>query len=244
MEEEEGSLCPLSPGSSTEEPSLDKLPLSYLEMEEDGHPSISRQLSSGEPGPGSTRGSGHTAGHILTPLLSPPGSDVSSPRGSNRESLRLEESGPAYTGPFCGRARVHTDFTPSPYDKDSLKLRVSHITASPGLGRRAGPGCVPWGGRVAGDSPAGVFPSHPQAYTHLHPPVPRPRKGTSSASLRSHPWAPGPGCSTTGWAPSSSSMWTSFPRSQPLPARAGALARASGSSPRPCTSCWSASTCR
>lgn len=52
MEEEEGSLCPLSPG--TEGPSHDKLPLSYLEMEEDGHPSISRQLSSGEPGPGST----------------------------------------------------------------------------------------------------------------------------------------------------------------------------------------------
>ncbi|KAK2516949.1 Sash3, partial [Columba livia] len=101
MEEDEGSLCPLSPGSSTEEPSHDKLPLSYLEMEEDGHPPISRQLSSG--------------------------SDVSSPRGSNRESLGLEESGPAYTGPFCGRARVHTDFTPSPYDKDSLKLRKGDI---------------------------------------------------------------------------------------------------------------------
>ncbi|XP_009282875.1 PREDICTED: SAM and SH3 domain-containing protein 3 [Aptenodytes forsteri] len=96
--EEDGSLCPLSPASSTEEPSHEKVPLSYLEMEEDGHPSISRQLSSG--------------------------SEVSSPSpgGSNRDSLRLEESGPAYTGPFCGRARVHTDFTPSPYDKDSLKL--------------------------------------------------------------------------------------------------------------------------
>uniref|UniRef100_A0A8B9HMX5 SAM and SH3 domain containing 3 n=1 Tax=Astyanax mexicanus TaxID=7994 RepID=A0A8B9HMX5_ASTMX len=29
-----------------------------------------------------------------------------------------------YTGPFCGRAEVHTDFTPSPYDIDSLKLQV------------------------------------------------------------------------------------------------------------------------
>ncbi|XP_076203676.1 SAM and SH3 domain-containing protein 3 isoform X2 [Aptenodytes patagonicus] len=101
--EEDGSLCPLSPASSTEEPSHEKVPLSYLEMEEDGHPSISRQLSSG--------------------------SEVSSPSpgGSNRDSLRLEESGPAYTGPFCGRARVHTDFTPSPYDKDSLKLRKGDV---------------------------------------------------------------------------------------------------------------------
>ncbi|XP_010565405.1 SAM and SH3 domain-containing protein 3 isoform X1 [Haliaeetus albicilla] len=99
--EEEGSLCPLSPAGSTEEPSHEKVPLSYLEMEEDGHPSVSRQLSSG--------------------------SDISSPGGSNRDSLRLEESGPVYSGPFCGRARVHTDFTPSPYDKDSLKLRKGDI---------------------------------------------------------------------------------------------------------------------
>lgn len=101
--EEEGSLCPLSPAGSTEEPSHEKVPLSYLEMEEDGHPSISRQLSSGSE-------------------VSSPGPGV-----SNRDSLRLEESGPAYTGPFCGRARVHTDFTPSPYDKDSLKLRKGDI---------------------------------------------------------------------------------------------------------------------
>ncbi|NXN58601.1 SASH3 protein, partial [Rynchops niger] len=101
--EEEGSLCPPSPASSTEEPSHEKVPLSYVEMEEDGHPSLSRQLSSGSE-------------------VSSPG-----PGGSQRESLRPEESGPAYTGPFCGRARVHTDFTPSPYDKDSLKLRKGDI---------------------------------------------------------------------------------------------------------------------
>ncbi|XP_075018742.1 SAM and SH3 domain-containing protein 3 isoform X2 [Calonectris borealis] len=101
--EEEGSLCPLSPASSTEEPSHEKMPLSYLEMEEDRHPSLSRQLSSGSE-------------------VSSPG-----PGGSNWDSLALEESGPAYTGPFCGRARVHTDFTPSPYDKDSLKLRKGDI---------------------------------------------------------------------------------------------------------------------
>ncbi|XP_064319587.1 SAM and SH3 domain-containing protein 3 isoform X1 [Phalacrocorax carbo] len=101
--EEEGSLCPQPPAGSTEEPSHEKVPMSYMEMEEDGHPSISRQPSSG--------------------------SEVSSPGpcSSNRDSLRLEESGPAYTGPFCGRARVHTDFTPSPYDKDSLKLQKGDI---------------------------------------------------------------------------------------------------------------------
>ncbi|XP_061862584.1 SAM and SH3 domain-containing protein 3 isoform X2 [Colius striatus] len=102
VEEEEGSPCPLSPGGSAEELGH-KMPLSYLETEEDGHPSLSRQLSSGSevssPGPGS----------------------------SSRESLQLEESSPAYSGPFCGRARVHTDFTPSPYDRDSLKLRKGDI---------------------------------------------------------------------------------------------------------------------
>lgn len=41
---------------------------------------------------------------------------------SQRDSMRLEES--SYSGPFCGRALVHTDFTPSPYDVESLKLQV------------------------------------------------------------------------------------------------------------------------
>ncbi|XP_067307811.1 SAM domain-containing protein SAMSN-1a isoform X1 [Pseudorasbora parva] len=49
-------------------------------------------------------------------------SDVS----SNRDSLKLEEDMP-YTGLFCGRAKVHTDFVPSPYDTDSLKLKVGDI---------------------------------------------------------------------------------------------------------------------
>uniref|UniRef100_A0A8C2CXP6 SAM domain, SH3 domain and nuclear localisation signals 1a n=1 Tax=Cyprinus carpio TaxID=7962 RepID=A0A8C2CXP6_CYPCA len=49
-------------------------------------------------------------------------SDVS----SNRDSLKLEEEVP-YTGQFCGRAKVHTDFLPSPYDTDSLKLKVGDI---------------------------------------------------------------------------------------------------------------------
>ncbi|XP_015482126.1 SAM and SH3 domain-containing protein 3 isoform X3 [Parus major] len=100
--EEEGSPCPLSPAGSVEEQSQDKVPLSYLEQdeEEDGRPALGRQMSSG--------------------------SDIASP-GDAGDSRQLEEAGPAYTGPFCGRARVHTDFTPSPYDKDSLKLRKGDI---------------------------------------------------------------------------------------------------------------------
>ncbi|KAJ6662454.1 hypothetical protein lerEdw1_011867, partial [Lerista edwardsae] len=45
---------------------------------------------------------------------------------SNRDSLRLDDEVP-YTGPFCGRAKVHTDFIPSPYDTDSLKIKKGDI---------------------------------------------------------------------------------------------------------------------
>ncbi|XP_008850758.1 SAM domain-containing protein SAMSN-1 isoform X1 [Nannospalax galili] len=45
---------------------------------------------------------------------------------SNRDSFRLDDDNP-YSGPFCGRARVHTDFTPSPYDTDSLKIKKGDI---------------------------------------------------------------------------------------------------------------------
>lgn len=46
---------------------------------------------------------------------------------SNRESVKSEDGDDEelpYRGPFCGRALVHTDFIPSPYDTDSLKLKV------------------------------------------------------------------------------------------------------------------------
>lgn len=49
---------------------------------------------------------------------------------SNRESVKSEdgeEDELPYRGPFCGRALVHTDFVPSPYDTDSLKLKVPMI---------------------------------------------------------------------------------------------------------------------
>ncbi|XP_057705304.1 SAM and SH3 domain-containing protein 3 [Corythoichthys intestinalis] len=54
-----------------------------------------------------------------------------------RDSMRLEENVVAFNGPFCGRAIVHTDFTPSPYDVESLKLRkgdIIHIIEKPPVG--------------------------------------------------------------------------------------------------------------
>ncbi|KAK3521691.1 hypothetical protein QTP70_015577 [Hemibagrus guttatus] len=44
----------------------------------------------------------------------------------NRDSLRLEEEVPE-TIDFCGKAKVHTDFLPSPYDTESLKLKVGDV---------------------------------------------------------------------------------------------------------------------
>ncbi|KAF6732401.1 SAM and SH3 domain-containing protein 3 [Oryzias melastigma] len=60
---------------------------------------------------------------------------------SQRDSMRLEESGVSYNGPFCGRAVVHTDFTPSPYDVESLKLQkgdIIHIIDKPPVGTWTG----------------------------------------------------------------------------------------------------------
>ncbi|XP_075902723.1 SAM and SH3 domain-containing protein 3 [Nelusetta ayraudi] len=58
---------------------------------------------------------------------------------SQRDSMRLEEN--SYNGPFCGRARVHTDFTPSPYDVESLKLQkgdIIYIIEKPPVGTWTG----------------------------------------------------------------------------------------------------------
>lgn len=58
---------------------------------------------------------------------------------SQRDSMRLEEN--SYNGPFCGRAVVHTDFTPSPYDVESLKLQkgdIIHIIEKPPVGTWTG----------------------------------------------------------------------------------------------------------
>uniref|UniRef100_A0A3Q3F4E1 SAM domain, SH3 domain and nuclear localisation signals 1b n=1 Tax=Labrus bergylta TaxID=56723 RepID=A0A3Q3F4E1_9LABR len=45
---------------------------------------------------------------------------------SNRDSLRLDDD-LLSSRHFCGRARVHTDFVPSPYDTESLKLKVGDV---------------------------------------------------------------------------------------------------------------------
>ncbi|XP_034540076.1 SAM domain-containing protein SAMSN-1b [Notolabrus celidotus] len=55
---------------------------------------------------------------------------------SNRDSLRLDDD-LLSTKQFYGRARVHTDFVPSPYDTESLRLKVGdviHIHAKPPMG--------------------------------------------------------------------------------------------------------------
>ena len=62
-------------------------------------------------------------------MVSPGGQTVGTTdsSNSNRETVKSEdgeEDELPYGGPFCGRALVHTDFTPSPYDTDSLKLKV------------------------------------------------------------------------------------------------------------------------
>ncbi|KAI4814580.1 hypothetical protein KUCAC02_003769 [Chaenocephalus aceratus] len=61
--------------------------------------------------------SGHSSSSGVTS-----GSDCS----SNRDSLRLEDD-LLCTRQFCGRAKVHTDFVPSPYDTESLKLKEGDV---------------------------------------------------------------------------------------------------------------------
>ncbi|XP_019739619.1 SAM and SH3 domain-containing protein 3 isoform X2 [Hippocampus comes] len=58
-----------------------------------------------------------------------------------RDSMKLEENAVSFDGPFCGRAVVHTDFTPSPYDVESLKLQkgdIIHIIDKPPVGTWTG----------------------------------------------------------------------------------------------------------
>ncbi|XP_023590054.1 SAM and SH3 domain-containing protein 3 isoform X2 [Trichechus manatus latirostris] len=94
---EEGSASPTSPDYSLDSPGPEKMALAFSEQEERDHPTLSRQASTG--------------------------SELCSP-SSGSGSFGEDPPAPQYTGPFCGRARVHTDFTPSPYDRDSLKLQV------------------------------------------------------------------------------------------------------------------------
>ncbi|XP_055499720.1 SAM and SH3 domain-containing protein 3 isoform X1 [Leucoraja erinacea] len=103
---ESGEECPMSPMTPDEFMYLrlgDRSSYSASESEENVNSPLSRQTSS--------------SGDPFTP-----DSEVSS-----RDSLQLENLPPPYLGPFCGRARVHTDFIPSPYDVESLKLKKGDI---------------------------------------------------------------------------------------------------------------------
>ncbi|XP_040261321.1 SAM and SH3 domain-containing protein 3 [Bufo bufo] len=96
---EQGSMSPISLDGSMD----GSFPRKFSDPEDNQHTAVSRQTSSGSE------------------LCSP------SYMFSNRDSVNLENLAPPYTGPFCGKAKVHTDFTPSPYEKDSLKLRVGDL---------------------------------------------------------------------------------------------------------------------
>lgn len=45
--------------------------------------------------------------------------------GSNHSSISTEEPDPSPTDQVVGRARALVDHTPSPYDKEALKFKVS-----------------------------------------------------------------------------------------------------------------------
>ncbi|KAM4019183.1 SAM and SH3 domain-containing protein 3 [Anomaloglossus baeobatrachus] len=96
---EQGSMSPISLDGSMDGSFSRK----FSDSEDHQHPAASRQTSSGS--------------ELCSPLYTL----------SNRDSINMENLAPPYTGPFCGKAKVHTDFTPSPYEKDSLKLRVGDI---------------------------------------------------------------------------------------------------------------------
>ncbi|XP_035599389.1 SAM and SH3 domain-containing protein 1 isoform X2 [Oncorhynchus keta] len=111
------SSGPHSPHSHTDTESLEKIKLKAGGSVESLRSSLSGQSSM----------SGQTVG-------------TTDSSNSNRESVKSEdgeEDELPYRGPFCGRAMVHTDFTPSPYDTDSLKLKrgdVIDIISKPPMG--------------------------------------------------------------------------------------------------------------
>ncbi|XP_007889924.1 SAM and SH3 domain-containing protein 3 [Callorhinchus milii] len=98
---EEDPMSPMTPDEVLHIRLGARVSQSPSESEENLHTPISRQASS--------------SGDPCTP-----DSELSS-----RDSM--DNMRPPYLGPFCGRARVHTDFVPSPYDVDSLKLKKGDI---------------------------------------------------------------------------------------------------------------------
>uniref|UniRef100_A0A3Q2NNG4 SAM domain, SH3 domain and nuclear localisation signals 1a n=1 Tax=Fundulus heteroclitus TaxID=8078 RepID=A0A3Q2NNG4_FUNHE len=107
--------------------------------EETGEDTDKEPEAEAESTPPAEKGSAKTS-NSLESLYSAQSSSsgvTSESNGSGqRDSLKLEEDG-SYQGQFCGRAKVHTDFVPSPYDTDSLKLKVGdiiHIISKPPMG--------------------------------------------------------------------------------------------------------------
>ncbi|KAG8003904.1 SAM and SH3 domain-containing protein 3 [Nibea albiflora] len=99
-------------------------------------------LSAGQRTSVCSTGSEDTTPSPITRQLSGSGDRQSLDSGyCQRDSMRLEENGVSYNGPFCGRALVHTDFTPSPYDVESLKLQkgdIIYIIEKPPVGTWTG----------------------------------------------------------------------------------------------------------
>ncbi|XP_073343093.1 SAM and SH3 domain-containing protein 3 [Pagrus major] len=97
-------------------------------------------LSAGQRTSVCSTGSEDTAPSPITRQLSGSSDRQSLDSGyCQRDSMRLEEN--SYNGPFCGRALVHTDFTPSPYDVESLKLQkgdIIYIIEKPPVGTWTG----------------------------------------------------------------------------------------------------------
>ncbi|XP_020044078.1 SAM and SH3 domain-containing protein 3 isoform X3 [Castor canadensis] len=124
---EEGSASPTSPDCGLDSPGPEKMALAFSEQEEREFPALSRQASTGRPPEKYLPGTDYPGTKLsLLPAPSPAGSELCSPSPGSG-SFMEEPPAPQYTGPFCGRARVHTDFTPSPYDHDSLKLQKGDV---------------------------------------------------------------------------------------------------------------------
>ncbi|XP_034399844.1 SAM and SH3 domain-containing protein 3 isoform X2 [Cyclopterus lumpus] len=99
-------------------------------------------LSAGQRTSVCSTGSEDTVSSLITRQFSGSSDRQSLDSGyCQRDSMRLEENGVSYNGPFCGRALVHTDFTPSPYDVESLKLNkgdIIYIIEKPPVGTWTG----------------------------------------------------------------------------------------------------------
>ncbi|XP_020501057.1 SAM and SH3 domain-containing protein 3 [Labrus bergylta] len=99
-------------------------------------------LSAGQRTSVCSSGSEDTTPNLISRQLSGSSDRQSLDSGyCQRDSMRLEENGLSYNGPFCGRALVHTDFIPSPYDVESLKLQkgdIIYIIEKPPVGTWTG----------------------------------------------------------------------------------------------------------